>query len=265
MLKLLLIPLFVYLALLVLIYALQTRLIFPAGLARGAVAPPDGSVTLTIAEPGGEMLHGIHVAPAVPAGEAPVILGFGGNAWNAGTAAVYLHRLYPEADIVAFHFRGYAPSTGAPSAAALTADALLVHDEVARRFPGRQIVAVGFSIGSGVAAFLAARRKVAGAILVTPFDTLEKVAANHYPWLPVRFLFRHPMPAAQWLSESEVPVAIVAAQRDTLIPPARTDGLRGSVPKLVFDRTIAGAGHNDIYDRAEFQAAMREALDAVGR
>ena len=32
------------------------------------------------------------------------------------------------------------------------------------------------------------------------------------------------------------------------------------VPNLVFDRTIAGAGHNDIYQRPEFQQAMREAL-----
>ena len=265
MLKLLLIPVFLYLALLLLIYAFQTRLLFPAGLARGTPALPHTAQTLTLAAAGGETLHGVHVPAASPAAQAPVVLGFGGNAWNAGTAADYLHRLYPEADVVAFHFRGYAPSTGAPSAAALKSDALLIHDELARRFPGRPIVAVGFSIGSGAAAYLGSRRELAGLILVTPFDALEKVAAAHYPWLPVRFLFRHPMPAAEWLRGSEVPTAILAAERDTLIPPARTDALRKAVPNLVFDRTIPGAGHNDIYDRADFQSAMREALAVLAR
>jgi hypothetical protein len=71
------------------------------------------------------------------------------------------------------------------------------------------------------------------------------------------------MPAAKWLSGSRVPTAIVAGDRDTLIPPARTRALRAAVPNLVFERTIAGAGHNDIYDRPEFRAAMREALERV--
>ncbi len=142
----------------------------------------------------------------------PVILGFGGNAWNAEAMAAYLHDLYPTADVVAFHYRGYPPSEGSPSAAALRADALAIHDWAARRFPGRRILAVGFSIGSGVAAWLAAQRPLAGAILVTPFDSLAAAAADHYPWLPVRLLFRHEMAAAEDLRGSRVPVAIISGR-----------------------------------------------------
>ena len=58
-------------------------------------------------------------------------------------------------------------------------------------------------------------------------------------------------------------VALVAAERDEIIPPARIEALRRHVPNLVFDRTIAGAGHNDIYTRDEFQQAMRQALDSI--
>jgi hypothetical protein len=79
----------------------------------------------------------------------------------------------------------------------------------------------------------------------------------------VRWLFRHEFRAAEWLRDSRVPTAIIAAERDTLIPGERTDGLRRSVGRLVYDRTIPGAGHNDIYDRPEFRAAMRESLRRV--
>jgi pimeloyl-ACP methyl ester carboxylesterase len=69
-------------------------------------------------------------------------------------------------------------------------------------------------------------------------------------------------PAAD-LRSVQVRTAIIAAQRDTLVLPPRTEALRRAVPHLVFDRTIAGAGHNDIYDRGEFREAAREAFDRV--
>ena len=61
----------------------------------------------------------------------------------------------------------------------------------------------------------------------------------------------------------DVPTAIIGAERDELIPPARTNALRPKVPRLVFDETIAGAGHNDIYVRKAFHEAMHEAFDKV--
>src|SRR6185503_3509436 len=116
-----------------------------------------------------------------------------------------------------------APSGGSPDAAAFVADAPLIHDLAERRFPGRPIVAVGFSVGTGVAAGLARDRELAGLILVTPFDSLGRVASDHYPWVPVRLLFRHPMPVADWLKKVRTPVALIAAGGDTLVPPARTE------------------------------------------
>jgi uncharacterized protein len=165
--------------------------------------------------------------------------------------------------VVTFHYRGYSPSTGSPSAEALTADAPLVYDAAVARVKPRRVIAVGFSIGSGVAARLAAVRKLDGLILVTPFDSLRAVAQSMYPWLPIGPFFEHEFDAAGALQESQAPVAIIAAERDEIVPAQRTEALRQRTPKLIFDRTIGNAGHNDIYARSDFQAAMREALDAV--
>ena len=75
----------------------------------------------------------------------------------------------------------------------------------------------------------------------------------------------HEIDAAALLTGNEVPVAILAGERDSLIRAARTDGLRRRVPNLVYDRVISGAGHNDIYTRSDFHQAMREALDQLSR
>lgn len=261
----LLIPVGLYLLILLTLFVAQTAILFPAGQVGPPGPMPAGAGRLSMTSASGERLHGIHIPPVIPAGERLLVIGFGGNAWNAEAMAAYMHDLYPEAHVVAFHYRGYRPSAGAPGAAALLADAPFVLDAAREHVRPARTVAVGFSVGSGVAASLAARRDLDGLILVTPFDSLGSVAAGQYPWLPVRALLMHRMEPAADLAGTQVPVAILAGARDTLIPPARTDALRRAVPNLVFDRTLAGAGHNDIYDRAEFQAAMREALERISR
>ncbi len=241
----------------------QADMLFPTH----AVPPPGplpaGAQAVSVDTPDGHRLEGVHLPPVKEGRARTLILGFGGNAWNGSDVAAFLHGLYPEAHIVAFHYRGYRPSTGTPSAEALLADAPLVRDFAVELVKPDMTVAAGFSIGSGVAACLARDSMIDGAILVTPFDSLKAAAADLYPWLPIGLFFEHEIDAAGFLSASDVPVAIIAGERDTLIRPARTEGLRKKVRKLVLDRTIAGAGHNDIYERSEFHQAMREALDAV--
>ena len=262
-LKLVLVIPIAYLAILVAVFAAQTKLLFPAGMVGGAGPLPPGAERLIVQTETGEQLHGVHIQSRLPGEEKLLVLGFGGNAWNAEAAAEYLSGVYPEADVVAFHYRGYAPSTGTPSAAALLQDAPLIHDEAKAMLQADRVVAAGFSIGSGVAARLAAERSLAGIILVTPFDSLAEVARGHYPWLPVRRLFRHEMAAAEDIARTEAPVAILTAGRDTIIPPARAEALRRVVPNLVFERSFADAGHNDLYHRPEFRDAMADALQRI--
>lgn len=241
----------------------QTHLIFPTHAVAPAGPAPARAEQLSITTSDGNIVRGLHIPPVREPETSTLILGFGGNAWNGQDVAAYLHEIYPDADVVAFHYRGYAPSTGAPSAEALIADAPLVYDLATDRVKPRRTIAVGFSIGSGIAAQLAAKRKLDGLILVTPFDSLKAVAQSLYPWLPIGPMFQHEIDAAGPLKGSHVPVAIIAAEHDEIVPAERTSALRKQVPNLVFDRTLARAGHNDIYSRADFQEAMRGAFTAV--
>jgi pimeloyl-ACP methyl ester carboxylesterase len=257
--------------------SLQTQLIFPIHAVGPAGPMPRGSIPLRLETGDGNTLHGIHIPPTTGQKPRTLILGFGGNAWNGADVAAYLHQIFPHADVIAFHYRGYRPSTGNPSARALLADAPLVHKFAVDRVKPDRAVAVGFSIGSGVAASLARsrsggsastglakQRPLDGLILVTAFDSLKAAASDLYPWAPLGPFFEHELDTVAYLKGAEVPVAIISGEHDMLIRPARTEALRRQVPNLVFDRTIDGAGHNDIYLRPEFEAAMREALGALG-
>ena len=239
-------------------------MLFPTHAVPAAGPLPAGAERLQVETPDGQRLHGVHIPPKEDEAVARIlILGFGGNAWNGQDVAAYLHDLFPSAHVVGFHYRGYRPSTGSPSAEALIEDAPRIFDFAVERVKPDRTVAVGFSIGSGVAASLSRSRELDGVILVTPFDSLKRVAADMFPWLPIGPFFEHELATTDYLRGSKVPVAILAAQRDEIVPARRTDALRPEVGNLVLDRTIAGAGHNDIYGRSDFQAAMHEALNAV--
>jgi hypothetical protein len=241
----------------------QTHFVFPVqSVAPAGPLPADGEVW-TVKTPGGAVLKGVHLPPSEPGGGGELILGFGGNGWNGQDVAEYLHELYPEHDVVVFHYRGYMPSTGEPSGEALIADAPLVYDAAVQRLKPARIIGIGFSIGTGVAAQLSAKRKLDGLILVTPFDSLKAVAESMYPWLPIGPFFSHEIDAATPIKDSKVRVAVIAAARDEIVPTERTNALRRVVRNLAYDRTIPNAGHNDIYPRSDFHEAMRGALEAV--
>lgn len=254
-----------YIVVIAAMFFAQTWLTFPTFMV-SAERPslPAGASRIEIATSDGETLHGIRLPPESGArAETNVVIGFGGNGWHAEGLALDLRRHFPDRDIVAFDYRGYRPSTGRPSAAALLADSLVIHDTVRDQLKPARTIAVGYSLGSGVASYLARERPIAGMILVTPFDSLEAVAAQRYPWAPVRWLLRHRMSSVDFLRGLAVPTAVIAAERDEVIPPERTAALRRAVGNLVLDRTIAGARHNDIFRQPAFARAKTEAMAAI--
>jgi uncharacterized protein len=242
----------------------QTRLLFPtmfAGAAR--VQLPASTERLEVRTADGESLAGVRISSqGATADAAPTLLGFGGNAWNAEATALSLHALFPHRSVVAFHYRGYGPSSGSPSARALFSDSLLIFDHLARTQADERIIPVGFSIGAAVAAYLGRHRPVAGMILVTPFDSLEAVARDLYWWAPVGLLLRNRMPTIEFVRGSLAPTALIIAERDAIVPARRSAPLRTATRNLVFERTI-DAGHNDLYDHPEFVAAAQEALARI--
>jgi pimeloyl-ACP methyl ester carboxylesterase len=241
-------------------YGLQSWLIFPAGLAAFGPDLPAGARRVELATEDGERVVLVRL-PARQAEPRPLLLGFAGNAWNADALALMLHQLFPEHEVAVLHYRGYAPSSGSPSASALFEDARRAHDHLAADAKAG-IVAIGLSLGAAVAVDLATARPLRGIVMVTPFDSLRELAAHHYPWLPVRLLLRHRMEAAESLRDLDVPAAIIIAENDIIVPAARSAPLREAARDLRSHIAIA-AGHNDLYSHPGFAGALRASVAAV--
>ncbi len=182
-----------------------------------------------------------------PEGGAPVLF-FMGNAGAAGLFEDWL-RLHADAGrrVVALEYRGGGGLAGTPSEVRLKADALAVHDWLAAR-EGAPVLLHGFSLGSGLALHVAARREVAGVVLEAPFSRLCRLMARR-ALLPACLL-----PVQRWDSLADVPavtapVVILHGEADTLIPIGEAERLAAAFARTgrpaEFVR-LPGGGHADL-------------------
>lgn len=190
-----------------------------------------------------------------------------GNAGYAVHRAVWVSLIRAAApdraaSVYILEYPGYGARDGRPSQEANVSAAEDALESLPQTAP---VVGFGESIGTGVISALAARHpsRVAGLVLVTPFDSLAAVASHHYPLLPVRWLMRDKYPSQTWLQDYRGPVAFVIAGRDRITPPERGRALCESYrgPKLAL--TAMDADHNEVLTElpmGEWQKAFAFAL-----
>ena len=141
---------------------------------------------------------------------------------NAGTAVGCEHYVndiqnVAALDVFILEYPGYEDRPGPASQRSLFAAA----GEAFRTLPAnRPIYLVGESLGSGVAAFLAGTYsdKIAGAVLISPFNSVTAVAQNRFPLLPVRLILVDRFPSEDYLRNYHGKVGITVGGRDTNVP-----------------------------------------------
>ena len=110
------------------------------------------------------------------------------------------------------------------------------------------VLLLGESLGSGVAAHVAAARPetVAGLLLVTPFASLGAVAQHHMPFLPVSLLLRDRFDTLALLTGFDGPMVIVTGSDDSIVPEHLALPLQAAHRGKLLHWSQPGAGHNTI-------------------
>lgn len=226
------------------LYLRQEALIFYPNAARHEGHGEDGVADYSL-ERDGVTLRGWLVNPAYI--REKLLIYYGGNAEDVFLNIEEFKNVQAATLFVAY--RGYGPSSGKPGEAELFADALAVLDDIRARSSPEAVFLIGRSLGSGVACYVASRRDVQGAILVTPFDSIEQVARSLYPWLPVSLFLRHRFASLEYVRDVRCPLLVLYAGRDQVIDTARTTNLIAHIPgeKEVICLPAADHGTIDLY------------------
>lgn len=199
---------------------------------------------------------------AVNPNNAEAILYFGGNAEDVSYSVPHLAAAFPGKALYLMHYRGYGGSEGKPSEKALIKDALALYDSISKNHS--DIIVVGRSLGSGIAIQLASARQISKLVLVTPYDSMARIAATHYPFLPVKWLFQDKYESWKYAENITVPTFIIAAEHDEVIPLASTKSLfnhfrKGNAQFNIVENT----GHNSISSSPEYISLLSRASVAL--
>lgn len=190
-------------------------------------------------------------------GQSTAVLYFGGNAEVVSDNAELFSNIFAEASVYLLSYRGYGASSGEPTEQALFEDALALYDHVALQHPN--ISLIGRSLGTGVAVYLAAHRRVERMALVTPYDSIASVAQTHYPYFPVRQLIKDPFDSVSRANELSVQTLVILAETDNVIPRAHSEVLIAALAN-VQSWIAEGTGHNSVGNHAEYGVQLQRFL-----
>lgn len=165
-----------------------------------------------------------------------------------GNAGLACHRFFYREfferhnfELVLFEYPGYDGTS--LSAEAILQGALEVYDH----FSGLSTLptfALGESLGSGVATYLAAHRELNGLILFAPYTSITEIAQHRIWFYPVSWLLRSKFPAEDWAPFVDEAVFAFQGTSDSVIPHSLSLRQSANFKKIQFF-PIQGADHND--------------------
>jgi fermentation-respiration switch protein FrsA (DUF1100 family) len=244
----------IYGAILVLLRVYESKLIYFPGPERTLVPPPT-SLGLPVQRVEIPTEDGVTLVawtiPAEPASALWLLIchGNAGNLSQFDRTVHYAGLRQLGLNLLAFDYRGYGESGGAPSEAGLyrDADAAYRYLTKERGVSPERIIVFGHSLGSAVAVDLASRAPAAGLIVEGAFTSAFDRGQELYPYIPVRWIAASRFSSLEKIERVTVPKLFLHATEDEVIPLAHGRRLYEAAPAPKSFVELRG-GHGDAFD-----------------
>lgn len=159
--------------------------------------------------------------------------------------------------LFAFDYRGYGRSAGKPFERGILDDGCAAQRWLADRegIATSEVFLFGRSLGGAVAVAVAAKQGAKGLVLDRTFHSMVEIAAEMYPWAPVRWLMRNRYPSAERITAYDGPLLQLHGRTDEVVPFDSGEKLFKASPSeakqfIAVDRL----GHNDLTPPVFFRA-----------
>lgn len=121
-------------------------------------------------------------------------------------------------DVFLIDYPGFGKSTSSiTDQEELFADMQYVYDDLKKIYTEKEIVVLGYSIGTGIGAYLTSQNNPAALVLHAPYYSMTDMMKRRYPLIPTSLL-KYELATHQYLKETNVPVYIFHGIEDNVIP-----------------------------------------------
>lgn len=162
-------------------------------------------------------------------------------------------------DIFMPDYRGFGKSDGEiVSEEQLFSDVQAAYDFLKKHYAENKIVVVGYSIGSGMASYLAAHNNPQQLVLLAPYTSVVDLKNSRAPFLP-DFLLKYPLRNQVFLQKVQHPVTLFHGEYDEVIPFNSSEKLQAINPSQ-FRLVSLPEGHRGVIFSPIFQQTVSKLL-----
>lgn len=182
---------------------------------------------------------------------------------NAGSIASWGHRandfLHHQYDVLIWDYRGYGKSSGKiKNEKMVHTDAEFVYHEIIKRYENKEIYFVGCSLGTGIAAKLAAQYPNNGLLLITPYFNFKHTVDHHYPVIPTSLILKYQFTTNKFLKNVQSKVYLIHGTNDETVPYESSILLTHLNPNKIKLYTVKGGAHNNLPESEVYQKALSD-------
>jgi hydrolase with alpha/beta fold len=190
-----------------------------------------------------------------------VVLYLHGNGGNVSEleppASLYLECGY---DVWLVDYRGFGKSSGrVRNEQEWYDDMQQVYTYVKKRYVENKIIIVGFSMGTGLAAKLAANNHPKALILLAPYYSLVDLAHYLYPFVPSALL-KYKIPTHVYLRKVRCPIYLVHGAKDILIRPRASIRLKKELPRKIRLYLLTEENHHTLETSSGYHHILNKIL-----
>lgn len=244
MLRLLLSLLFIYLAVVALMWLFQARLLYQTGMSAHVATPDDTGLrweSVTLETKDGLKLDAWWVPAEQSRGQ---LLFFHGNAGNISHRLGSLQQFNRLGlSVLIVDYRGYGRSEGRPDERGTALDARAAWQWLLNRDPAADRIIFGRSLGAAVAAELARSVDTGAVILESAFRSVPLMGQQLYPFIPIRWLARLDYPVIDYVRDITSPLLVIHSEDDEIIPFSEGEAVYAAANEPKQFLVIRG-GHN---------------------
>jgi fermentation-respiration switch protein FrsA (DUF1100 family) len=211
-------------------------------------------------------IHGWYI----PEDSAPYTLLFcHGNAGNISHRLESIKQFHDFGlNVFIFDYRGYGQSGGGTTEQGTHLDAEAAWNYLTneKNISPQNIILFGRSLGAAIACQLATQQNAAALIMESAFMSVPKLAAQIYPFLPVRWLSRFQYNNLENIQKISYPVLFIHSRQDEIIPFSHGKRLFSvaNPPKQFLE--IYGSHNDGFYvSREIYEKGIKEFLEKLSR
>lgn len=163
-------------------------------------------------------------------------------------------------DIFLPDYRGYGKSDGEiESEEQIHADNQKVYDFLKQHYREDQIVLAGYSLGSGMASYLASKNSPQQVFLIAPYYSMVDIKDRRAPIIP-DFLLKYKLRSNEFLKDLKIPITLFHGTNDNVIPYDSSKKLLAINPNFIELVTLKNESHRGAIFNPTFKNTVRKLL-----